>query len=242
MLINSTARRSFDRYSAMLAVTRLRMAAHFAATAKGDKQDAKIFVVGHPRCGTTTLHRLFVENGLDSLHTSGNWPTGRWNCFSDFGQVRPIEAMRRCYPNAKFILNCRPVEHYLTSLADQIYPNWSFSTQNFINEIHRWADHNSRILDLFSGTDDCLVVNIEAKDSVERVAQFLSLSEGTSHGTPANKGKRPKNPKSKEMADAASIACGLHELDQSAFFTRAELLGRSEVGTELTASAIQHLL
>jgi len=67
------------------AVIRARMRLHFLFAPKDDRQAVKYFVIGHPRCGTTSLHRLFEANGLRSFHDSKDWQTDRFDAFSDFG-------------------------------------------------------------------------------------------------------------------------------------------------------------
>ena len=227
----------------MLAVARARMAAHFAFTGKGDRNARKYFVIGYPRCGTTTMHQLFEANGIRSLHTPADWPTGKYDAFSDFGQIRPIEAFESVYPNAVYIVNTRPIDRYLQSLADQIYPGWTFTPQHFVNEIYRRARYFSWVLEHFSGRDDCFVVNIEAPGSVDWIAGQLGLEPTEGGRDHANKGKRPLLETTRMAVDEAMAQCGLSGLEQTAFFTLAELQGRSEIGTELAVSDIPaHLL
>jgi hypothetical protein len=186
------------------------MRLHFMFTPKGDRQAEKIFVIGHPRNGTTTMHKLFVANGLNSYHDADDWKTGKYDAFSDFGQMRPIAAYDRTYPNARFILNFRPLRKYLISIA--AHHQKVFSVQNFVNEAYRRADYFAWVLEHFQGREDFMAVNIENPISVQEVADFLGfevteLSGGNVH----NVSDRPKLPENAANIDAALEALGISE-------------------------------
>jgi hypothetical protein len=204
------ARRTTDLNDVAFAVIRARMRLHFMVTPKGDRQAVKYFVIGHPRCGTTSLHKLFEANGLRSFHDSKDWQTGRHDAFSDFGQVRPVAAFDRTYPNARFILNFRPLRGYLVSIA--AHHRKVFSVQNFINEAHRRADWFAWALRHFEGRRDFMAVNIEAEGALPAVADHFGLArpepEGGSHH---NMGQRPRLPENAANIEAALDALGLSE-------------------------------
>lgn len=100
----------------------------------------KIFQIGFNKCGTTSIHKFFKENGLSSIH----WDRGylartiksnvdakrdilfgydKWDCFTDMEDVSKdifvytqyFKELDRQYPNSKFMLNIRPVEKWLKS-------------------------------------------------------------------------------------------------------------------------------
>ena len=202
------ARRTTDLNDMAFAVIRARMRLHFLFTPKGDRQAVKYFVIGHPRCGTTSLHRLFEANGLRSFHDSKDWQTGRFDAFSDFGQVRPVAAYDRTYPNARFILNFRPLRGYLISIA--AHHQKVFSVQNFINEAHRRAEWVAWVLTHFEGRRDFMAVNIEAPGALPAVADHFGLDrpepEGGAHH---NAGQRPRLPQNAANIEAALDALGL---------------------------------
>ncbi len=102
----------------------------------------KIFLIGFNKCGTTSLHKFFRNQGLKSAHC---WLGMRylaleavshtdvlnvrrvfsdWQVFSDFtflkGKhfVEPLDMYpiwRQAFPDAYFILNDRPVEDWVKS-------------------------------------------------------------------------------------------------------------------------------
>lgn len=206
----AAARRTTDLNDLAFAVIRARMWLHFIVIPKGDRQAARYFVIGHPRCGTTSLHRLFEANGLRSFHDSKDWQTGRFDAFSDFGQVRPVAAYDRTYPNARFILNFRPLRGYLTSIA--AHHQKVFSVQNFINEAHRRADWFAWVLTHFAGRRNFMAVNIEAPGALPAVADHFGLGrpepEGGSHH---NAGQRPRLAENAANIETALDALGLGE-------------------------------
>jgi len=202
------ARRTTDLNDIALGVIRARMRLHFMLTTKGDRQAVRYFVIGHPRCGTTSLHRLFQANGLRSFHGARDWPTGRYDAFSDFGQVRPVAAYDRTYPNARFILNFRPLRKYLDSIAT--HHQRVFSVRNFVNEAYRRADHFAWVLEHFAGRDDFVAVNIEAPGAVPAVADVLGLDvreppDGVHH----NRSNRPRLEQNAINIEAALAALGI---------------------------------
>ncbi|MDT8326812.1 MAG: hypothetical protein RQ750_05405 [Roseovarius sp.] len=201
------ARRSTDINDIAFGVIRARMRLHFMLTPKGDRRALKVFVIGHPRCGTTTLHRLFVANGLNGFHGARDWQTGRYDAFSDFGQLRPVAAYDRTYPNARFVLNFRPLRHYLHSIAT--HHQRVFSVQGFINEAYRRADYFAWVLEHFQGRDDLTAVNIETPGAVKAVADFCGFSVKEPHeGVVNNISNRPKL-----AQNTANIETALEALD-----------------------------
>ncbi|WP_297771525.1 hypothetical protein [uncultured Roseovarius sp.] len=206
--MSAAARRTIDINDLAFGVIRARMRLHFALTPKGDRRAIKYFVIGHPRNGTTSLHKLFEANGISSFHDSRDWPTGKHDAFSDFGQVRPVAAYDRTYPNARFILNFRPLRHYLNSIAT--HHQKVFSVQNFINEAYRRADYFAWVLEYFRGRDDFMAVNIEATGALAAVAEFCGFAVADlPGGSVHNVSNRPKLAQNAENIEQALDVLGL---------------------------------
>ncbi len=202
--------RTTDFNDISFGVIRARMRLHFRLTPKGDRQAVKIFVIGHPRNGTTTLHKLFEANGLDSFHNSADWPVARHDAFSDFGQLRPVAAYDRTYPNAKFILNFRPLRPYLISIAT--HHQRIFSAQNFVNEIYRRADYFARTLRYFQGRKDFIALNIEAAKALSAVADFCGFDVAKPPGGAVhNASNRVKSDANLQNIETALAALGLSD-------------------------------
>ncbi|SLN29750.1 hypothetical protein PEL8287_01363 [Roseovarius litorisediminis] len=203
-------KRTTDLNDIAFGVIRARMRLHFMVTPKGDRQAKKYFVIGHPRNGTTTMHKLFQANGLNSFHDSRDWETGKFDAFSDFGQVRPVAAYDRTYPNATFILNFRPLRKYLISIA--AHHQKIFSTQNFVNEIWRRAEYFAWVLRHFKGRDDFIAVNIEAPGALAAVADFCGFKTAQlPGGSVHNVSNRPKLEENQRNIDEALALLELTE-------------------------------
>ena len=100
----------------------------------------KIFQIGFNKCGTTSLHKFFLDNGLKSIHwdsgnlakkihrnSKSNLPllTGYkdYDCFTDmesqmdniFIYLTLFKELDKQYPGSKFILNVRNREEWIES-------------------------------------------------------------------------------------------------------------------------------
>jgi hypothetical protein len=98
----------------------------------------KIFQIGFHRCGTTSIHNLFINAGLKSIH----WDNGRpgkiileniindkmpltniedYDCYTDieyqnnFPLIDHYKLLDEKYPNSLFILNTRPLTKWIKS-------------------------------------------------------------------------------------------------------------------------------
>jgi hypothetical protein len=142
---------------------------------KGRRDDRKVFVAGHPRTGTRSLHALFSQNGLSSKHTAGNWPVWRYEAFSDRGNYRPLTLYDRYYRHAFFVLNTRPAFKYLKSHMSHFQGRFTFSVKNVENEIIRRNNHFARFVRHFGDQDNFLIVNIERPGAFDFVCDQLDL-------------------------------------------------------------------
>ncbi len=202
--------RRTDIYDIAFGVIRARMRLHFMITPKGDRQRHMYFVIGHPRTGTTTLHRLFEANGIKSVHQSADWPVARYDGFSDFGQLRPVAGYDRTFPNARFILNFRPLRNYLVSIS--AHHQRIFTPRNFVDEIWRRADYFAWALGYFNGRDDFMAVNIEAPAALREVADFCGFESAEPSGGPVhNVSDRVRSEANLHNIETALKALGLSD-------------------------------
>jgi hypothetical protein len=99
-----------------------------------------IFQIGFNKCGTTSIHELFIQSGLKSVHWAGGniskkiqynidnniMPlTGveQYDCYTDiedvttnsFPFINHYKLLNEKYPDSLFILNTRPVDKWITS-------------------------------------------------------------------------------------------------------------------------------
>jgi hypothetical protein len=175
---------TFDIYGFEYRAVRLRNRLYFRLGPKDHRDARKIFVVGHPRTGTGTLHRIFVANGLDSSHTAGTWKTARHECFSDRGNYQPLARFADRYRNAEFVLNTRPAWKYLKSRMNQTVKKRTnlgllqprFTARNVANEILRRNNHFLDCLRLFDSLGDRFVIaNIEREGAFDFICGHLDL-------------------------------------------------------------------
>ena len=104
------------------------------------KPHNKIFQIGFNKCGTTSLHQMFINSGLKSIHWDGgniakkihsnikqNKPplngVDKYDCYTDienidtnsFPLIDYYELLDKAYPNSLFILNTRPLDNWIKS-------------------------------------------------------------------------------------------------------------------------------
>tara|TARA_R110000868_G_scaffold378996_1_gene644668 strand:- start:314 stop:2431 length:2118 start_codon:yes stop_codon:yes gene_type:complete len=100
----------------------------------------KIFQIGFNKCGTTSLHQMFIESGLKSVHWDGGKiakkidsnikqsksplnGVNEYDCYIDienlgtnsFPFIKYYDILDRAYPNSLFILNTRPLSNWAQS-------------------------------------------------------------------------------------------------------------------------------
>ncbi len=172
----------FDFYQLEYKLVRARNRAYFFLHKKGGRDERKIFVIGHPRTGTGTLHNIFVANGLNSLHSAGNWHTRRYQCFSDRGNYQPYDLFDGYYRNAVFLLNTRPAYAYVKSRLNRTIKSKlrsgrrvRFSVANVENEILRRNAYFLQLVKYFADKDNFLVFNIARPDAFDFVCGRLAL-------------------------------------------------------------------
>ncbi len=178
-------------YSVEAYVVRKRNFIDFLWRRKDSRKVRKFFVIGHPRAGTTSLHRFFQNAGLKSCHTASYWRTAEFDCFSDRGNFQPFRAYDRYYENARFILNTRPLENWLIScFTHKRRFMWVSSLLRIIELRNRYF---MEVLKYFTGRTNLHIVNIERSGAFDYLSCRLNLIrfEKTVH----NRSLRPPNPK-----------------------------------------------
>ena len=220
----------FDIYQWEHRVVRLRNALAFVLQGKDRRDRPKIFVVGHPRTGTKSIHRLFRENGLSSFHGSGNWLTRHYDCFSDRGNFQPYLWMEKAYPNSTFILNTRPVYNYIRSVIKHRFgrgeksSGWfEPSVTNIQNEIIERNRDFMKFVRNFRGKSNFLVVNIEREGALSFLAERLGLEPGEN----ANRPRKAWRDQDLEKIEQAFSGLGLEERKDEPLVLE-ELLGEED--------------
>jgi len=74
----------------------------------------KYFVIGFNKTATTTMHELFLLNGIKSQHDN-NWDLDDYDAFSDNKDLSVYRELSLKYPDAMFILNIRDIKEWILS-------------------------------------------------------------------------------------------------------------------------------
>ena len=179
----------------------------------------KVFCVGFNKTGTTTLHQWFTAAGLDSSHDATYQRRTRTmerdalrsyldahEAFSD-GERANVPLLLDLYPDAKYILNTRPMRAWLESRIKHVFrwggnalapgapedplrpgPHSGRMTSEYLRDpaqaISDWVDrrevHHRAVLHLFSGDPSRLLVVDVTTDPgwAEAVRTFLGVDGG----------------------------------------------------------------
>lgn len=167
----------------------------------------KIFCIGFNKTGTTTLHSIFSEQlGYRSTHDPEwtYWTYGpndprldEYDSFTD-GESPFITTLRTRYPDARFILNTRPLKSWLISrhkaversrrlvdwflrkylplgLVANVMNRWLL--RNRESDLLRWIQirntYHRYLLSEFQDSKNLLVLNIESNTMYEELTNFL---------------------------------------------------------------------
>ena len=187
----------------------------------------KVFAIGFNKCGTTSLHALFLSLGRPSNH-GVEWRKCQdlallrsYDCFSD-GIPDDLPKLDRLFPDAKYILQVRDLRSWVYSRLAHIERGkqrpgytttdvWDDTPEAVVYWVAKWNEHHRYVLDYFADRPgDLLVVNfIRDPEAATKVATFL--------GAPGDRArpKRNTNPRSDtpqrfvELLDAALAKLGV---------------------------------
>jgi len=188
---------------------------------EGDCRHPKVFCIGFNKTGTTTLHRILGDQlSFRSGHKPRwtDWSTTKnrdrldqFDAFSD-GECAAIRNLDDLYPEALFVLNTRPLKHWVLSrhkaversrtavrwaltryvplgLLARIINRWVLDNRE--GAVIRWIrirnSYHEHVIRYFSDRKGkLLVVNIEEADFGAQLARFLGV-EGSVAPTRANR-------------------------------------------------------
>ena len=188
---------------------------------EGERGSPKVFCVGFSKTGTTTLHRILGDQlSYRSAHKPGwtDWSITKnrdrldqFDAFSD-GGCASIRNLDDLYPEAVFVLNTRPLKHWVLSRHKAVERSraavgWvltKYVPLGFLARIiNRWVldnrepavmrwirirnSYHEHVIRYFSDRNGkLLVVNIEEDDLGARLARFLG-TDGSVAPTLANR-------------------------------------------------------
>ncbi|WP_299074606.1 sulfotransferase [uncultured Paraglaciecola sp.] len=176
----------------------------------------KLFIIGLPRTGTTSIsvallehftvsHTAYTKRSFELADVISDCP-----CFSDYPQLDGL------FPQSKFVYLQRKLEHWLPSiqmLLNKMLP--SLQGENYVNPILKrsfnnsfhldavddplnkahlvncYRRHEQGVIDYFNGRDDCLSIDITQANSLSQLQSFLALPQSDTNTFPhLNRGKR----------------------------------------------------
>ncbi|MCH8810272.1 MAG: hypothetical protein IID07_00465 [Gemmatimonadetes bacterium] len=189
---------------------------------EGDRGRPKVFCVGFSKTGTTTLHQILGDQlSYRSAHKPGwtDWSItknrdqlDRFDAFTD-GECAAIRNLDDLYPDALFVLNTRPLKHWVLSRHKAVERSrtgvrWALTKYvplGFVARIiNRWVldnreravmrwirirnSYHEHVIRYFSDRKGkLLVMNIEEADFGMQLARFLGAAEGSIAPTLANR-------------------------------------------------------
>jgi hypothetical protein len=169
-----------------------------------NKQANKVFIIGLPRTGTTSVSVALLEQGLTVAHQAFTKQAflladavSDAPCFSDYQQLD------RLFPSAKFVYLDRPIDKWLPSMQmllsrmlvhldkhkGRFHPimkrsfNHCFDiwqVEDVFDAVHLSAcyqRHQQQVLSYFAGRDDFISIDISVTGSLAALLQFIGLPQ-----------------------------------------------------------------
>lgn len=183
---------------------------------------SKLFGIGLPRTGTTSLNLALNAIGISSIHFPfGLYETDHRNILNEYQAFvdTPIpllsEELDRLYPNAGFVLTTRPIKDWLNSMewllteGRQIWP-WReeydeynqqfFGSADFETDLYQdcYEKYHARMYKYFEGRKDLLILDLAKGYGYQELCQFLDV--------PIYQGKYPRGNESRQSTWLQRIA------------------------------------
>jgi hypothetical protein len=156
----------------------------------------KYFVIGLNKTATTTMHQLFLLNGINSQHNN-DWELDKYDAFSDNRDLTIYTELTIKYPDAMFILNIRNMKGWILSRVNHgiIYKrlnekdannNWTWkwaypiSESKILEKIEFRNTHIQSVLNDFKSRNimnQLLVLDVDQADWINFFCSELNLKE-----------------------------------------------------------------
>ncbi|WP_404340133.1 sulfotransferase [Pseudoalteromonas mariniglutinosa] len=177
---------------------------------------AKIFIIGLPRSGTTSLCYALLEQGIATAHTAyTNTTFANATALADTPIFNDYQTLDNHYPDAKFIYLQRELHAWIPSirqLLERMYTNLTRSDGGFNSHIKRcflnvfpdlsganinddgylaqcYENHFNTAKDYFKQRQaDFLVIDISHAASYQQMCKFLMISSSEGQFVKMNAG------------------------------------------------------
>jgi hypothetical protein len=181
----------------------------------------KIFIIGLPRTGTTSISVALLEHGFKVAHTAYTKRAFELAdvvsdapCFADYQELDKL------FPNSKFVYLDRALERWVPSmqmLLNKMLPELTpksgylnpvlkrcinktfapFTTENPLDKQYLencYSEHQQEVFCYFAKRDDFLTIDISQSDSLQKLLTFLGIGSATMGNFPhLNIGKQVDN-------------------------------------------------
>lgn len=160
---------------------------------------SKIFGIGLPRTGTTSLNTALNSLGISSIHfpfslyqSNDLAILNKYTAFTDAPIPLLYQYLDQTYPNSGFILTKRPLEDWLNSMAWLLsegpalwgwkaeydhYHEEFFGSAQFEQEIYRakYESFHVEVSNYFRGRNNLLLLDLNVGYGYSELCQFLDL-------------------------------------------------------------------
>jgi len=187
----------------------------------------KVFAIGFNKTGTTSLDATFTELGYLSYHGTGWRKTARrkyyffFDAFSD-GVPDDFRKLAKDFPRAKFILNVRSLDEWLSSRLKHVRrlpresknPNWRATPEAVRSWICEWNEYHVEVFEHFRDRpEDLLIVNyVRDPLAADRIADFLGSKNRNLSRSHANKAaQKSLDPELSKLISNALAEMGIPE-------------------------------
>jgi hypothetical protein len=172
----------------------------------------KVFAIGFPKTGTTSINRALTTLGYKvkghfglkdpdisrNVYETAFHFVDQYDAFEDAPWCYIYKELDKKYPESKFILTLRPTEQWIKSIVNNFIRaksmnEWIYGARcpqgNEVLYITRYERHNKEVLEYFKDrADDILVFQLTEGDGWKKLCQFLHKDIPTVEFHHENKG------------------------------------------------------
>lgn len=181
----------------------------------------KLFIIGLPRTGTTSISVALLDYGFKVAHTAYTKRAFELaDAISDAPCFADYKELDKLFPNSKFVYLDRAMEHWVPSmqmLLNKMLPelapksgylnpvlkrciNKTFAPLTTENPLDKqylencYRAHQQEVFQYFSTRDDLLTIDISQQNSLQKLLGFLGIAAKTMGNFPhLNIGKQVDN-------------------------------------------------
>jgi hypothetical protein len=181
----------------------------------------KLFIIGLPRTGTTSISVALLDYGFKVAHTAYTKRAFELaDAISDAPCFADYKELDKLFPNSKFVYLDRAMEHWVPSmqmLLNKMLPelapksgylnpvlkrciNKTFAPLTTGNPLDKqylencYRAHQQEVFQYFSTRDDLLTIDISQQNSLQKLLGFLGIAAKTMENFPhLNIGKQVDN-------------------------------------------------